>query len=198
MTVSPARPRDRRRSSPPTGCRYLCRRGAVVEFKYVALRRARGDPRPKRRPSRGDCAARNSRAQGAPRCIVRLRPRCAQLTASTARAASNFLASIDGRRGSCLTTASGGASVGSSSSAASRSPLPHRPGVEHVRTGGPRPRFVPPIPNSLPGRLFVRRHVHGTDGRTGLRFGLRPGADPACNPRGHHAAAAIRRSDVDA
>ena len=47
-----------------------------------------------------DCAARNSRAQGAPRFLVPLRPRCARLTALTARAATRVLATIDGLHGS--------------------------------------------------------------------------------------------------
>ena len=45
------------------------------------------------------------------------------------------------------------------------------------------------------GRLFVRRHVREPDDRTGLRFGLRLGPDPAAQPhrRKRDAAAAIRR-----
>ncbi len=68
------------------------------------------------------------------------------------------------------------------------------PGVEHVRIAGLRPRFVPQVSNSLPGRRFVRCHVRESDDRTGLRFGLRPGADPAVQPRrSRHAGEAIRR-----
>jgi hypothetical protein len=51
----------------------------------------------------------------------------------------------------------------------------------------------------LPGCLFLRRHVRETDNRIGLRFGLRPGADPTVHtqpiitlPR------RLRLSEVDA
>ena len=51
----------------------------------------------------------------------------------------------------------------------------------------------------FPGCLFVRRHVRETDNRIGLRFGLRPGADPTVHDTSnHHAATAVRLSEVDA
>ena len=53
--------------------------------------------------------------------------------------------------------------------------------------------------NPLPGCPFVRRHVRETDNRIGLRFGPRPGADPTVHhTRNHHAATAVRLSEVDA
>jgi hypothetical protein len=45
----------------------------------------------------------------------------------------------------------------------------------------------------------VRRHVREIDNRIGLRFGPRPGADPTVHhTSNHHAATAIRLSEVDA
>lgn len=56
-----------------------------------------------------------------------------------------------------------------------------------------------PVLNSLAGCLFVRRHVREADNRIGLRLGLRPGADPTVhNTSNHHAATAVRLSEVDA
>ncbi len=79
-------------------------------------------------------------------------------------------------------------------------PPPHRPMWSSVRIGGLRPRFVPHFSNHFLVRLLVRRHVREADDRIGLRFGLRPGADPLAYTRfrNHHAATAIRLSDVDA
>ena len=62
------------------------------------------------------------------------------------------------------------------------------PDLEHGRIGGFRPRFVPQFSNHFPGCLFVRRHVRETDGRIGLRFGPRPGADPTV----HHTSTSSR------
>ena len=126
--------------------------------------------------------------------LVPLRPRCAWLTALTARLASRFWQ---------LSTAA--AEVLDVDRAAAL-PSDHlrwlhlaapstSPDVEHVRIAGLRPRFVPQLLKPVHGRLFVRRHVRESDDRTGLRFGLRPGPDPAAQPhrRNRHAAAAIRR-----
>jgi hypothetical protein len=106
---------------------------------------------------------------------ITLRPRSARLTALTARAATRLIATIDGPQRKCLTMVGAGVTVGSSSPAVVRSPSAS-PDVEHVRIGGLRPRF--PLLKPLPGCPFVRRHVRGTDNRIGLRFGLRPSADP--------------------
>ena len=129
---------------------------------------------------------------------VPLRPRCARLTALTARAATRSLATIDGQQRKCLTTVGGGATVGSSSPAAVRSPL-------HIARCGARSNrrsqatVRSPLLKPLPGCLFVRRHVRETDNRIGLRFGLRPGADPTVHhTSNHHAATAVRLSEVDA
>jgi len=55
--------------------------------------------------------------------LIALRPRCARLTALTARAATRVMATIDGPQRKWLTMVGGGVNVGSSSSAAVRSPL---------------------------------------------------------------------------
>ena len=98
----------------------------------------------------------------------------------------------------CLTTVGGGATVGSSSPAAVRSPL-------HIARCGARSNrrsqatVRSPLLKPLPGCLFVRRHVRETDNRIGLRFGPRPGADPTVHhTSNHHAATAVRLSEVDA
>jgi hypothetical protein len=77
-----------------------------------------------------------------------------------------------------LTAVGVGATVGSSSLAAIRSPLHiSRRGARSNRRSQTTVRS--PILKLLPGCLFVRRHVRETDDRTGLHLGLRPDADPA-------------------
>jgi hypothetical protein len=112
---------------------------------------------------------------------VLLRPRCARLAALTARiairlwqlstaATKDVLDDVE-RRSYCLINFAGCHSQ----------PL-------HIARCGARSNrrsqatVRSPILNSLPGRLFVRRHVREADDRTGLHFGLRPGADPAVHP----------------
>lgn len=73
------------------------------------------------------------------------------------------------------------------------------PGVEQVRTGGFKPRFDLLILNSLPGRLFVRRHV--CDAITDSDCASVPGQAQirSCkHHRNHRAATAVRLSEVDA
>ena len=101
-------------------------------------------------------------------------------------------------RGKCLTIFRSGATVGSSSPAAVRSPL-------HIARCGARSNrrsqatVRSPLLKPLPGCLFVRRHVRETDNRVGLRFGPTPGAYPTVHRRSnHHAATAVRLSEVDA
>lgn len=77
----------------------------------------------------------------------------------------------------CLTTVGGGATVGSSSPAAVAAPSTS-PGVEHVSNRRFQTTVRYPVLKRLPGRPVVRRHVRETGNRIGLRFGLRPGADP--------------------
>ncbi len=64
----------------------------------------------------------------------------------------------------CLTAVGVGATVGSSSPAATRSPSTS-PGVEHVRIGGFRPRFVLRFSTRFSGCLLARRHVREADNR---------------------------------
>ena len=159
----------------------------------------RADPRREQRPSRSDCAARNSRAQGAPRC-PRSAPPALRAAGGLDRASREpFLGNYRRPQRKCLTTVSGGATVGSSSLAATRSPL-------HIARCGARSNrrsqatVRSPLLNSLPGRLFVRRHVRETDDRIGLRFGpqARRRSDRAPHVDNRHAATAIRLSVVDA
>ena len=118
---------------------------------------------------------------------VPLRPRCARLTALTARAATRSPGNYRRPARKCLTTVGGGATVGSSSPAAVRSPL-------HIARCGARSNrrsqatVRSPLLKPLPGCLFVRRHVRETDNRIGLRFGPRPGADPTV----HHTSKSSR------
>ena len=128
---------------------------------------------------------------------ISLRPRCARLTALTARAATRPWCNYRRPILKCLTTFTSGATVESASLAATRGPSTST-GVEHVRIGGLRPRFGPHFSNHFPC-LFVRCHVRETDNRIGLRFGTRPGADPTVHhTSNHHAATAVRLSEVDA
>ncbi len=128
---------------------------------------------------------------------VALRPRCARLTALTARAATRVLATIDGPQRKCLTMVGGSVTVGLSSPAVVGSPLPHRPMWSTFGSAVSDPGSLPLL-KPLPGCPFVRRHVRGTDNRIGLRFGPRPGADPTVHQTSnHHAATAIRLSEVD-
>ena len=56
-----------------------------------------------------------------------------------------------------------------------------------------------PFLKPFPGCPSVRRHVRELGNRVGLRFGLRPGADPTVHhTSSHHAATAMRLSEVDA
>jgi hypothetical protein len=80
----------------------------------------------------------------------------------------------------------------------SSQPPPHRPVWSMfesvVSDHGSFPVLKPPS-----GRPFVRGHVRETDNRIGLRFGLRPSADPTVHhTSNHHAATAVRLSEVDA
>ena len=114
--------------------------------------------------------------------FVSLRPRCARLSALTARAATRFPGNYRRPLRKCLTTVGSGATVGSTSPAAVHSPL-------HIARCGARSNrrsqatVRSPLLKPLPGCLFVRRHVRETDDRTGLRFGPRPGADPTVHHR---------------
>lgn len=86
-----------------------------------------------------------------------------------------------------MTTVGVGATVGSSSPAAVRSPL-HiaRSGARSNRRSQATVRSL--LLKALAGCLFVRRHVRETDDRIGLRFGPRPGADPTV----HHTSKSSR------
>ena len=97
-----------------------------------------------------------------------------------------------------MTTFGGGVTVGSSSPAVVLSPLRiAQCGARSDRRSQTTVRS--PVLNSLPGCLFVRRHVREADNRIGLRLGLRPGADPTVHDTSnHHAATAVRLSEVDA
>jgi hypothetical protein len=128
-------------------------------------------------PSRSDCAARNSRPQGAARVLDSLRPRCARLTALTAGAATRVLAAIDGRhpdvlddggrRRYCLIIFAGCCSQ----------PPPYLPMWS---------TFESPVSDHDSFATFqttswlsvVATSRPRTDNRLGLRLGLRPGADP--------------------
>jgi len=152
----------------------------------------------KQRPSSSDCAARNSRAQGAPRFFDFAPPaRCA---AHGLDRVSRDPFSGNYRRPptKCLTTIGGSVIVWSSLLAATCSTL-------HIARCGARSNrrsqaTVPsPLLKPLPGCLFGRRHVREADNRIGLRFGPRPVADPPMqHHRNRHAATATRLSDVDA
>ena len=81
----------------------------------------------------------------------------------------------------------GGVTVGLSSPAVVRSPLCiARCGARSNRRSQATIRSL--LLKALPGCLFVRRHVRETDGRIGLRFGPRPGADPTV----HHTSKSSR------
>ena len=110
------------------------------------------------RPSRGHCAARNSRPQGAARVLDCAPP--ALRAADGLDRASRDPCPGNYRRPEwkCLTTAGGGATVGSSWLAALGSPLCiARCGARSNRRSQTTVRSL--ILNSLPGCLFVRRHV---------------------------------------
>ena len=145
-----------------------------------------------------DCAARNSRAQGAPRFLDSAPPALRAADGLDRASRDPFLGNYRRPARKCLTTVGGGATVGSSSPAAARSPL-------HIARCGARSNrrsqatVRSPLLKPLPGCLFVRRHVRETDNRIGLRFGPRPGADPTVHhTSNHHAATAVRLSEVDA
>ena len=73
------------------------------------------------------------------------------------------------------------------------------PDLEHVRTGGLRPRFVPHFSNPLPGCLFVRRHVRETDHESDCASVPGQAQIRPCTTRpNHRAATAVRLSEVDA
>jgi hypothetical protein len=98
----------------------------------------------------------------------------------------------------CLTTVSGSATVGSSSPAAVRGPL-HiaRSGARSNRRS--RPRFVPHFSSHFLVVCLCDVTSAKPIAEIGLRFGPRPGADPTVHQRpNHHAATAVRLSDVDA
>ena len=130
------------------------------------------------RPSRSHSAARNSRAQGASRLLGSAPPalRAADgldrashepFRRQSSTAAAEALDDSQRRR-YCLIIFAG----------CDSQPPPHRP-VWNRSNRRSQTTIRSPILNSLAGRLFVRRHVRATDGRTGLRVGLRPGPDPA-------------------
>jgi len=113
--------------------------------------------------------------------LIPLRPRCARLTALTARAATRVLATIDGHNG-CATTEV--LDDGRQRryclvifARCTSQPL-------HIARSGARSnrRSQATVRSSLlkplPGCPFVRRHVREADNRIGLRLGLRPGAGP--------------------
>ena len=99
----------------------------------------------------------------------------------------------------CLTTCAGGGRVESSWPAATRGPLRiDRCGARSNRRS--KATIRSPIFKRSSRPLFVRRHVRETDDRTGLRFGLRPGADPTVQhvqiitlPRRHACQKSMRR-----
>ena len=139
------------------------------------------DPPHEQRPSRGDCAARNSRAQGAARCRRSAPPALCAADGLDRASREPILCQLstaavevldDGhRRRYCLIIFAG----------CGRSPLQiARFGARSNRRSQATVRY--PILNLLHGRLFARRHVRETDSRIGLRFGPRPGADPTVHP----------------
>jgi hypothetical protein len=137
------------------------------------------NPRRQQRPSRVDCAARNSHAQGTSRCS-RFAPPALRAADGLDRASREpFLATIDGR-----------AEVldGDRRQRYCRINSPATHGTLHIARCGARSnrRSQATVRSRLrvlsPGRLFARRHVREADGRTGLRFGLRPGAAPPVHP----------------
>ena len=156
------------------------------------------NPHRAQRPSPADCAARNSRAQGAPR-VLGFAPPALRAAGGLDRASREpFLGNYRRPARKCLTTVGDGATVRSSSLAAVRSLL-------HIARCGARSNrrsqatVRSPLLKPLPGRMFVRRHVRETDNRIGLRFGPRPGADPTVHRKSnHHADTAVRLSEVDA
>ena len=178
-------PRPRRWSLTP---RFLCvsRRGWSSNASVQATCR-HVDPRREQRPSHRQCAARNSRAQGASR-VLGFAPPALRAADGLDRASRDpFPGNYRRPARKCLTTVDSGATVGSSSPAADRSPL-HiaRCGARSSRRSQTTARS--PILKPLPGCLFVRRHVRETDNRGGLRFGHRPGADPTV----HHTSKSSR------
>jgi len=144
--------------------------------------RTRADPRREQRPSIGDCAARDSRAQGAPRFLGSAPPaRCAAHGLDRANR-DPFPGNYRRPARKCLTTAGGGATFQSSSLAAVRSPL-------HIaRCGARSNRRSQTTVRSYFSRtpwLSVRAtsRPRKPTSRIGLRFGPRPGADPPFNTR---------------
>ena len=132
---------------------------------------------------------------------ISLRPRCARLTALTARAATRPWATIDGIR-KCHTQVLDDVHERRYSriifAGCDSRPL-------HIARCGARSNrrsqatVRSPLLKPLPRCLFVRCHVRETDNRIGLRFGPRPGADPTVHhTSNHHAATAVRLSEVDA
>jgi hypothetical protein len=154
------------------------------------------DARPERLEASTECQDRC--AQGAPRILGSAPP--ALRAADGLDRASRDPCPGNYRRPQrkCLTAVGVGATVGSSSPAAARSPLRiARCGARSDRRSQTTVRS--PFLNSLPGYLFARRHVREADNRIGLRFGLRPGADPTVHhTSSHHAVTAVRLSEVDA
>ena len=97
-----------------------------------------------------------------------------------------------------MTPCASGATFESSSLAATRGPL-HIARCGACSNRRSQATVRSPLLKPLPGCLFVRRHVRETDNRIGLRFGLRPSADPTVHhASNHHAVTATRLSDVDA
>ena len=145
------------------------------------------DPRREQRPSLGDCAARNSRAQGAAH-VLDFAPPALPAAHGLDRASSDPCPGNYRRpERKCLTTLDNGVTVGSSSPAAVRSRL-HIARCGACSNRRSQTTVRSPLLKPLPGCPFVRRDVRETDNRIGLRFGLRPGADPTV----HHTSKSSR------
>ena len=160
--------------------------------------RGRADPRREQPPSRSDCAAHNSRAQGASRFLGSAPPALRAADGLDRASRSRVLANYRRPQRKCLTTVRSGVTVESSSPAAVRGPSTS-PDVEHVRIGGLRPRFVSHFSNH--SWLSLRRDVTSAKLTTESDCASVPRQAqirPCTTRPEHHAATAVRLSEVDA
>ncbi len=156
------------------------------------------NPRRDLRPSRGHCAARNSRAQGAARVLDCAPP--ALRAADGLDRASRDPCPGNYRRPQrkCLTTVGSGVTVGSSSTAVVSQPPPHRPmwstSGSAVSNHGSFPFsnhfLVVPSCDVTSANLATESDCASVSGQAQIR---------SCTTRPiHHAATALRLSEVDA
>ena len=140
----------------------------------------RVDRRRDLRPSRGHCAARNSRAQGAARVLDCAPPALRAADGLDRKSRDPCPGNYRRPERKCLTTLDSGVTVGSSSPAAVRSPL-HIAWCGACSNRRSQTTLRSALLKPIPGCPFVRRHVRETDNRnrTALRSQARRRSDRA-------------------